>query len=128
MGAEYTPKQVRYLFFDREGQCCFYCGRSLSWSLRGSMLAGGWSLHHRKGRRAGDTSYPNALILCGTGTTGCHGWVTEHPEEAFELGLAIRRLATTEEYEPARVRVRREDKTWWLLTERGQAREVEASW
>ena len=127
MGAEYTAKQVRHLFFDREHQACFYCRRPLSFSLRGSILSGGWSLHHRKGRRGGDTSYPNALILCGTGTTGCHGWVTEHPEEAFELGLAIRRLATTPEYEPENVRVRDNFGRWFLLTQNGRAVEVEGT-
>lgn len=125
MGAEYTPKQVRQLFFEREQQRCFYCKRQLSWSLRGSMLEGGWSLHHRKGRRGGDTSYPNALILCGTGSTGDHGWVTEHPEEAFELGLAIRRLATTPEFEPVNVRVRDKAGNWFSLTQNGRAVETE---
>lgn len=125
MGAEYSAAKVRHLFFEREGQRCFYCRRPLSFSLRGSMLAGGWSLHHRKGRRGDDTSYPNALILCGTGNTGCHGWVTEHPDQALDLGLAIRRLATTPEFEPINVRARDKAGRWFLLTANGRAVEVE---
>lgn len=125
MGAEFTAKQVRHLFFTREAQRCFYCRRPLSFQLRGSMLAGGWSVHHRKGRRAGDNSYPNGLVLCGTGTTGCHGRVTEDPEWAYDFGLAIRRLATTPEFSPALLRVRDGAGRWFLLTAGGRAVEVE---
>lgn len=128
MTAEFTPKQVRHIFFEREQQRCFYCRRPLSWGLRGSMLAGGWSLHHRKGRGMGGTrervSCAHGLVLCGTGTTGCHGWVTENPTDAIELGLCTRRNATTAELQPPAVRVRDKAGRWFLLTENGRAIEV----
>ena len=33
----------------------------------------------------------NLALLCGTGTTGCHGWITAHPDEAYADGWAVRR-------------------------------------
>jgi hypothetical protein len=63
--------------------------------------APGTNVHHRIGRGMGGTSRRDvndlaALVtLCGSGTTGCHGWVTEHPAEAYALGWAIRRSETT---------------------------------
>lgn len=126
MGAgEFSAKQARHLFFEREGQRCFYCRRPLSWALRGSMLTGGWSVHHRKGRGARAATYPNALVLCGTGTTGCHGEVTRRPEWAYEMGLSILRLTTTPAYEPDAVRARDVTGRWFLLTHDGRAVEVE---
>lgn len=126
MSAEFSPKQVRHMFFEREGQRCFYCRRQLSWSLRGSMLAGGWSVHHRKGRYPAGATFPNGLVLCGSGAgAGCHPWVTEHPQDAYELGLAILRLAVSPEYQPENVRVRDRAGRWFLLTLDGRAVEVE---
>jgi hypothetical protein len=129
MTAEFTAKQVRTMFFEREEQACFYCRRSLAWSLRGSMLSGGWSLHHRKGRGMGGTrehmTFPHGLVLCGTGTTGCHGWVTENPEEAFKYGLCVPKNATTPEFAPVNVRVRDKAGRWFLLTQDGRRVEVE---
>lgn len=31
----------------------------------------------------------NIVELCGSGTTGCHGWVHQHVEEAERLGLIV---------------------------------------
>lgn len=33
----------------------------------------------------------NGLLLCGSGVTGCHGWVEENRATAYELGLLLRR-------------------------------------
>lgn len=127
---DFTPQTVRTAFFDREKERCFLCRRPLVWERRGAAV-GGWSAHHRKPRGTGGTSDPrigsiaNCLILCGTGTTGCHGRIERNREVALRVGLLIPRNATTEEYAPAAVRVRRMDKTWWLLTESGRAVEVD---
>lgn len=129
MTAEFTPKQVRHMFFERELQACFYCRRQLAWELRGSMLGGGWSAHHRIDRGMGGSSavmtLAHGLILCGTGTTGCHGDVTEGKTRAIELGLSIPRNATRPEFAPDVVRVRDMSGRWWLLTLSGRAVEVE---
>lgn len=31
----------------------------------------------------------NVIELCGSGTTGCHGWVHQHVAEAERLGLIV---------------------------------------
>lgn len=33
----------------------------------------------------------NILLLCGSGTTGCHGWIESHRAEALDLGLLVYR-------------------------------------
>jgi hypothetical protein len=53
----------------------------------------GWpgnNAHHRKNRsQGGEDELSNLLLLCGSGTTGCHGWVTSHPAESKRLGLSV---------------------------------------
>lgn len=45
---------------------------------------------HRKNRsQGGQTTSQNIQILCGTGTLGCHGWATTHPEDAVRDGFAV---------------------------------------
>lgn len=59
--------------------CCERCGR-----------CGANNAHHRINRsQGGSDTLSNLLLLCGSGTTGCHGWVTEHPEEAQRLGYTV---------------------------------------
>ena len=54
-----------------------------------------WSLHHRRPRGMGGSKNPalnapsNILLLCGSGTTGCHGWVESNRAEAYETGLLL---------------------------------------
>lgn len=44
--------------------------------------------HHR--RAAGRIWTPaNGLHVCGSGTTGCHGWITHHPAMAREFGWTV---------------------------------------
>lgn len=46
--------------------------------------------HERLPRGRGGPRDPfNAVPLCGSGTTGCHGYVTEHPEWARRHRLTI---------------------------------------
>ena len=40
--------------------------------------------------RGGPKDEFNTVVLCGSGTTGCHGWVTQNPNEAERLGLYVR--------------------------------------
>lgn len=35
------------------------------------------------------------MLLCGSGTTGCHGWTHAHPAAAYGAGLMVRRHAIT---------------------------------
>ncbi len=65
----------------RDGQRCVRCGVSLT------VVAG--SRHHRLRRREGGHSASVLVLLCGSGTTGCHGWVHAHPKAARAVGLVI---------------------------------------
>lgn len=57
---------------------------------------------HRKNRSQGGAWEPaNGQLLCGSGTTGCHGWKTSHPEDARREGYAVPGHADPTEY-PAR--------------------------
>lgn len=124
---DFTPAVVRIAFYSRECSRCFRCRRDLRWEERGI----GWSAHHRKPRGAGGTrdaaigGVANCLILCGSGTTGCHGWVEGHRAEAIEDGLLISRLGVGSGFDPANVRARRVDGSWWSLTSTGRSVEVE---
>lgn len=67
-------KSVVDLVLARDGHGCVRCGKS----------SGVRSVHHRRPRRAGgdrrpDTNSPaNLITLCGSGVSGCHGWVEQH--------------------------------------------------
>ncbi len=89
----------------RDGGRCARCGVDVTTG------AVGFNDHHRQGRgmggRKGDAraaaNLPaRRLTLCGSGTTGCHGWVTEHPDDAERAGLIVRRGGGID---PARVPV-----------------------
>lgn len=75
---------------DRDG--CAWCGSQI-YGERG--LA--WSVHHRKPRGMGGTKDPaisspaNGVLLCGSGTTGCHGEVEANRENAVVEGFLISR-------------------------------------
>jgi hypothetical protein len=84
------PPYVRTAILHRAGLCCERCGTSTSdWS--------GWSVHHRRPAGMGGDRRPevktaaNGLLLCGSGVTGCHGWVEDNRKRAYALGLLLRR-------------------------------------
>lgn len=81
-GAQGPAKYVCDLVDERDGQRCVRCGRSLH------QVAG--SRHHRQLRRHGNHTAANLVLLCGSGTTGCHGWVHSEPAAARALGLIVR--------------------------------------
>lgn len=62
---------------------------------------------HRRARGMGGTSsaaigsVANGVPLCGSGTTGCHGWAEHHPDDAALMGW---RLVAGEDAEEA---------PWW---------------
>ena len=65
----------------RDQQRCVRCGR---------VIRGFGSRHHRKFRsRGGGDEVSNRVLLCGSGTTGCHGLVHANPKDARVLGLAV---------------------------------------
>lgn len=77
----HIPKRVRDAVVDREDRCCARCGQ---W-------AEGGSLHHRRLKSAGGkNTIQNLILLCGSGTTGCHGWAHHERLDALAVGLIVR--------------------------------------
>lgn len=75
--------------------------------------AQGTNRDHRKNRSQGGwTVASNLQLLCGTGTTGCHGWATQHPADAVTDGWAVPGWADPAEW-PARR---------WMRTDHGMVR------
>lgn len=80
-----------------------------------------WSAHHRRprgmgGSRRDDTDTPvNLLAVCGSGTTGCHGYIESHRAEALTNGWLVPQSADPAH---ASVLVDRESR-WVYLTEDG---------
>jgi hypothetical protein len=65
----------------RDQQCCVRCGK---------WLSNNGSRHHRQRRAVGGHLVVNLILLCGSGTTGCHGWVHANPARARAEGLIVR--------------------------------------
>jgi len=83
----WTQAQCRPIVYARAGlgdpnhARCERCGRA-------SPL----TMDHLKNRSQGGTWAPsNIVILCGSGTTGCHGWKTEWPDAAHDAHWALKR-------------------------------------
>ena len=78
------------LVWSRDEGCCVRCGAALV-GARGLS----WSVHHRRPRSMGGTKLAwvdrpgNLILLCGSGTTGCHGWVESHRAFARGLGFLV---------------------------------------
>ena len=91
----------------RAGERCERCGTN--WSEF-------WSIHHRRPRgmggskRAEINSPANLILLCGSGTTGCHGWIESNRAQAYEDGLLVRSGV-----DPRSVPVRLRAGRVWLL-------------
>jgi hypothetical protein len=57
----------------------------------------------------------NLIALCGTGISGCHGWVESNRAKARELGYLIQKVESAEE-----IPFQDLNKTWWLIDNNGQ--------
>lgn len=81
-----SPK-VRNLVLERAEGRCERCGKKLDPFF--------YSLQHRRARgmggsRLSNTNTPaNLGALCGTATTGCHGFVESHPRLAANVGWRV---------------------------------------
>lgn len=88
--------------------------------VRGGDLIQGYdySVQHRVARGMGGSRHAARacalILLCGSATTGCHGWVEAHPAEARELGYRV--PAGTD---PAMWPVLFHGQDWCLLTDDG---------
>jgi hypothetical protein len=78
------------------------------------------SVHHRRPRAMGgthrtDTNLPsNLMVLCGSGTTGCHGYLESNRTEAKDLGFIVPQWEA-----PNQVAVKLYLHSWSLLQDDG---------
>lgn len=107
-----VTRDTRTLVLIRDDYSCVRCNRP--------VMGGDYSLHHRRPRGMGgskraDTDLAGNLItLCGSGTTGCHGWVESHRSEASGWGYIVPQNAV-----PASIPVRYGDQ-WAQITDSGR--------
>lgn len=74
----------------RDDEICQRCRRGVT----GQQA----SLHHRKLRRAVDAdTVQNLVLLCGSGTTGCHGWAHHNRAAAADTGWVVSQHADPSE-------------------------------
>lgn len=113
----------RNLVAERANYCCELCGQSLY--IQGDGWTTAHSFHHRRPRGMGGTtrtdanSPANLLLVCGTGTTGCHGEIEKHRTLALSMGWLVR-----QDQDPATVPTVVENsgsptEPWVLLTDDG---------
>lgn len=76
------PRRNVELVRQRDEGRCVRCG------------AWGGNVHHRMMRSQAPKDavhrVENMIVLCGSGVTGCHGWVHAHPRESYESGWLVR--------------------------------------
>jgi len=78
------------LVWDRDQGSCARCGAAVT-GARGLS----WSVHHRRPRGSGGSSLKlvdlpgNLILLCGSGTTSCHGRVESHRVAARASGFLV---------------------------------------
>ncbi|MDM2451152.1 HNH endonuclease signature motif containing protein [Mycobacteroides abscessus] len=71
---------VRRDLHERAMHCCEVCGKH-----------GATNAHHRvNASQGGRGTLANLLLVCGSGTMGCHGRITVHPNWAKAHGYSVR--------------------------------------
>ncbi|KPG13711.1 hypothetical protein AN911_00475 [Mycobacteroides immunogenum] len=75
-----NEKECRRIVYERAEGLCERC-------TRGSQI----TMHHRLKRgQGGPWSPENIVAVCGSGVTGCHGWIENHPDLASTEGFHVR--------------------------------------
>jgi len=100
---------------ERDDWRCWRCGLHPG-EQAGNPLLAVRSVHHLLLRaRGGADIIENVITLCGTGTTGCHGWVHAHPAAATASGWMRSRYAR----QPYSLPVLHWQQGWVTLTPEG---------
>jgi hypothetical protein len=102
----------RRIVYERSGGVCEI-------GLKGICLGRGTNISHRKARgQGGPWSPANCMHACGSGTTGCHGWVEANWTEAERRGL---RVSAYDDFigKPVVMRTAVWLPAWWILNEDG---------
>lgn len=82
------PAKTRKALHERAQDCCERCG-----------VHGANNAHHRRNQsQGGPDRLSNLLLLCGSGTTGCHGFVTTNPTMSILHGWTVPRGEDPAEY------------------------------
>jgi hypothetical protein len=103
-----NQESCKRLVFARAGGRCERCGAGITLSY-----------HHRKKRsQGGDWTPDNIVLVCGSGTTGCHGWIEHNPAKAEKEGFHVR---PWEEPDEIAVKILRQN--WQLLLDNGEVSE-----
>jgi len=101
---------------ERAQGLCEACGEMILGNVRGED----WSLQHRVARGMGGSrrpilnTPPNLLLVHGSGTTSCHGYIESHPVEATAAGWRLHSTA-----DPLAMPVIVGKSRWVLLTLKG---------
>ena len=113
-------QESKHVALQRQGWHCMRCGRNLH---DPSALAGQAAASHRQLRRRADPTVrdlpSNIVELCGSGTTGCHGWTHAHPAEAERFGYIIPSWR-----DPLNAPIRDWNGDWWWLLDDGTAQRL----
>lgn len=82
-----VSRDERAAVYARDGGRCLGCGATSPLNVQHRQARG---MGGRHGAAVGPSrAAPNLLTLCGSGTTGCHGWATMHPTSATTLGWSV---------------------------------------
>lgn len=62
----------------------------------------------------------NLIALCGSGTTGCHGWVESNRGQSRELGYLIQKVESAE-----LIPFRDDSGLWWHIFNDGTKKQLD---
>lgn len=75
-----AERACRRIVYARADKFCERCCRN-----------GSLSVHHRvKRSQGGKWTASNCVLVCGSGVTGCHGWIEHHADAAAAEGFHVR--------------------------------------
>lgn len=110
--------ETRFLVLARGQYKCERCRRD--------FMRMGVSIHHRRPRMMGGSKNPdlhkasNLIALCGSGTSGCHGWVENNRASARAFGYLLENVESAEQ-----APFKDMNGTWWLIDNDGSKKELD---